>query len=162
MTSGVKQWLDSVPISDDRHAPVQQPAASWQEWTERGRDVPDLAGGLIEMLREDPDPVWRSRAAFGLGFVGTRSALGPLVVALGDEPVVAMEAAAALGRLAFAESVEALCRALRNDDANVRANAATALGRFADDAARERLRAAAASDPSDLVRRAAADALSRQ
>ncbi|MEA1976393.1 MAG: HEAT repeat domain-containing protein, partial [Chloroflexota bacterium] len=45
-----------------------------------------------------------------------------------DVPMVAMEAAASLGRLGMSEAVEPLCEALKNADANVRASACTALG----------------------------------
>jgi HEAT repeat protein len=85
----------------------------------------------------------------------------PLTKALErDVPMVAMEAAAALGRLDNPEATEPLCEALKSPEANVRANACTALGTLGGEKAVACLKGVE-NDQDPFVQTAAREALKR-
>ncbi|NJO66760.1 MAG: HEAT repeat domain-containing protein [Leptolyngbyaceae cyanobacterium RM1_405_57] len=128
----ISRWLHERPLQDNPEwveLTAVQTYSTWDEWLNRGKEIPDIENRLIWILDCDKDPVNRSAAVLALGFVGGDRSVNTLIAVLeSDVPMVAMEAAAALGRLGKSEAIEPLCEALRNADANVRANACTALG----------------------------------
>lgn len=155
-----------MPLADNPGTLAAPPGAAsapqWQDWLEQARRIASLESGLATLLRRETDPFRRSRAAMALGYVGGGdNAHAALRAALaGDVALVAMEAAAALGRWGRAGDATALCAALGHADANVRANACTALGDLGGSEALAGLDAAAADDDA-FVRAAASDALRR-
>lgn len=118
--------------------------------------------GLPVLLAALRDPDWRVRyrAAEGLGRLGERRTVAPLVRALTDEKDhVRYMAAKALGLIADPAARAPLLPLLRDQNPPVRKAAATALGLIGGaDAA---LEAALADEPSGAVRRALRDALGR-
>ncbi len=86
------------------------------------------------ILRADPSPVARIRAARALGKDSARSALDALTAALAREPFwgVAVEIAAVLGKTRTAAARDALLAALAHAHPKVRAAAAEALGAYRD------------------------------
>src|SRR5262249_18509388 len=109
----------------------------------------------------------RAQAAWSLGATGDPSAIAALVPLFRDEPEVAIDAAAAIGRIAARArspqaATQALCPLLGDPRPHVRATAlagvALAAARCGDGGAERR---ALADDPSDPVRAAAALALAR-
>ena len=177
-SAALLRWLDAMPLDDNPGTLAAAPGAAsaphgqdWQGWLEQARLITDLESGLAALLRSETEPLRRSRAAMALGYVGDggtsggrssgENASAALRAALaGDVALVAMEAAAALGRRGRTSDVAALCAALGHADANVRANACTALGNLGGSAAQAGLRAASADDDA-YVRAAATDALHR-
>jgi HEAT repeat protein len=155
-----KEWLEAVP-SADAPWPRADAAPDWDTWVGTGRTIPEIEGELVRILGHDPDAVWRGRAAMALGYVGGDPSVEALIRAMGDAPIVAMEAAASLGRLGRPDAVEPLCQALRSPDVNVRASASTALGNFKNATARECL-GKALHDPDLFVQSAAEEAMRRQ
>lgn len=159
----VFDWLSVRPLQDNPGwlaSVAQQTPETGEQWLERGRRIPGLENGLIHILTHDEDPVNRSAAALALGLIGGQPGADALIAGLAsDVPMVAMEAAAALGRLGRAEALEPLCTALRkNADANVRANACTALGLLGGEMAHACLHEAV-RDADTFVRSAAIAAL---
>jgi HEAT repeat protein len=124
-------------------------------------------GPALRALASDPDPSVRANAAWSLGAAAGRDAVGALAALLADPDVaVAGNAAAALGRVAAREgdaalAAPSLCPALRDARSYVRANALAGLSLAAARCEGDPARALLASDPSDAVRLAAADALWR-
>src|SRR5512138_2583061 len=109
----VKAWLRSRPLQDDPRwttsGPVEK-TIDWDEWLKKGKEIPDSENYLIRILANDQDPVNRAAAALVLGFTGKASSVRPLTVALEtDLAMVAMEAAASLGRLNSEEAIKPLC-----------------------------------------------------
>ncbi|QYZ79813.1 HEAT repeat domain-containing protein [Methanofollis formosanus] len=114
---------------------------------------------LLAALR-DPDWRVRYRAAEGLGLLGERRAVAPLLRALTDEREhVRYMAAKALGLIADPAARAALLPLLRDPNPPARKAAATALGAIG--GAEDALEAALADEPSGAVRRAVRDALGR-
>ncbi|QSZ67848.1 HEAT repeat domain-containing protein [Methanofollis aquaemaris] len=114
---------------------------------------------LLAALR-DPDWRVRYRAAEGLGLIGERRAVAPLVRALKDEREhVRYMAAKALGQIADPAARGALLPLLRDPNPPARKAAATALGQIG--GAEAVLEEALVDEPSGAVRRALRDALGR-
>ncbi len=97
----VLEWLSKPPF-DNPQALAKQPDFSYEGWFTEGRSIPSVVEVLIDILTEE-DPERPSglgeRVAYGLGWVGDKRAS------------------------------EALTRALRSRDPNLRTEAAAALGR---------------------------------
>jgi HEAT repeat protein len=118
----------------------------------------------LERLARDPDASVRANAVWAMGSMAPRSALSAIAVALGDsDPSVAGNAAAAVGRLGLrgAASAPALCGALGNAFPYVRANALSGLAAMGVRCSPDPARALLASDPSEIVRAAAARLIAR-
>lgn len=128
----ILRWLHARPFQDNPEwvePTAVQTFSTWDEWVNKGQEIPDLEYCLTWILERDKDPVNRSSAALAIGFIGRDRSIKALIASLEtDVPMVAMEAAASLGRLGMSEAVEPLCEALKNADANVRASTCTALG----------------------------------
>jgi HEAT repeat protein len=144
---------------DDRRALAQALAA-------RSGD-PDALARCKAMLA-DPDTSVRAQAAWSAGTLGD-AALAPALepLAKSDDPDVAIDATAALGRIAARAkspqiAARALCPLLDDSRPYVRANALTGLGaagaRCGDGSAERRL---LAEDASEIVRASAAVAVGR-
>jgi beta-lactamase regulating signal transducer with metallopeptidase domain len=121
----------------------------------------DAVPSLVDAL-EDDDPSVREHVATALGNLGDQRAVAPLADALlhDKNARVREHAASALGQLGGTEAVEALAEALRTDrEPRVRAHAAEALGAIGDARAVGPL-STALRDPSEVVQREAAEALS--
>jgi HEAT repeat protein len=124
------------------------------------------AGAELERLALDPDAAVRANAAWSLGFAGDQAAAKRIGAMLKDPDVtVAGNAAASLGRLAGRlarpEVARPLCASMKDARAYVRANALAGLdlaGTSCDEASVADL---LVSDPSDIVRLAAATHLLR-
>lgn len=163
-TDDISRWLQARPFQDNPQrveSPAGQTFNTWDEWVDKGREIPDFENRLLSILAYDKDPVNRSAAALALGFVGEDASIKPLIMILEtDVPMVAMEAAASLGRLGRPEAIEALCASLKNADSNVRANACTALGYLGGEKARSCL-TDAEKDSDTFVQAAAKEALQR-
>lgn len=121
---------------------------------------PRYADALARSLLEDSDPIARQRAAESLAVLGGAVALEALARGLGD-PMgrVRMACVAGLGARDPAFASAEIERLLAEDaDWEVRAEAARALGSTGDPAVLPAL-AAAAGDPNEFVRSAAAQAI---
>jgi HEAT repeat protein/DNA-directed RNA polymerase subunit RPC12/RpoP len=119
--------------------------------------APDV-NALVAALGSD-GPKDRLQAAYQLGQLGNRSAVGPLLKALNDcNDHVATTAADALGELRAVSAVPKLIWALKEGSESMRGAAAMALGKIAAPEAAESL-IAALGDAGTFVRRNAADAL---
>lgn len=160
----ISRWLGQRPFQDNPkwvESLAGETSRTWDEWVQRGKEIPDVENHLIWILKHEKDPVNRGAAVLALGFVGGDRSVKSLITVLEtDVPMVAMEAAASLGRLGRSEAIEPLCEALRNPDANVRANACTALGRFGREKALSCLKNAE-KDQDPFVQAAAKEALWR-
>jgi HEAT repeat protein len=159
----VVEWLRASPVRDDIERSEGAPADAWDsvdDWVRAGRRIPAVDQELSRLLADQGDPVDRSAAAIGLGYLGSEASVAPLIAALEhDVAMVATEAAVALGRLGRPEATESLCAAAASaEDANVRASACTALARLGGARARACL-GTARNDPDSLVRKAAEAAL---
>ena len=83
---------------------------------------------VIGLLRHDPSPMVRARAARCLGRLGTPRSVGALLDSLGDEPpVVRAQAVWALGEIGAPEAVPALRGVVREPSARLGGLAAAAL-----------------------------------
>jgi len=144
--------LEPIALGDD---PDLAPAAIWA--LGEIRCFPGL-GVLGDVLAGDSDPRARATAARGLRDAPAALAAPPLASALrGDpDPAVRLEAATALGRLAFGE--EAFRRALSREASTIRRRDAHLVDESGPDAALAALRNAA-RDPDPRVRSAAAQAV---
>ncbi len=122
-------------------------------------DDPRVLKPLLYALRRDDNEEVRSRAALGLGHLGDRAAVEPLIAALDDSaPGVSSSAAQALGKLGDPAAVEPLIERLADEYAVNRLYAAEALGKLGDPRAVEPLRASL-DDENEHVRIAAETAL---
>jgi HEAT repeat protein len=116
---------------------------------------------LIDMVREDPEPMPRQAAISALGRIGDDAATDALLEALaGEEPDLRFQAAAALPQVNPGAAAAPLCGALADRDAEVRASAAAALGDLGDTSVIEAL-VACLDDVEVQVRMEAGIALSR-
>jgi HEAT repeat protein len=99
---------------------------------EKMREKKDVKG-LIKALGSEQSLDMHDRAAVALGFIGDRSAVGPLIKALTDESTaVRRDAAMALGRIGDNRAVEPLKKALNDANSGVREGAANALKKIGD------------------------------
>jgi len=122
------------------------------------RVVP-LLTGILANPAEASGVRWS--AAQGLGQMGAKEAVAPLVAALaGDDRLVRASAAEALGAIGDARAVDGLVAALSDGDHSVRVDAAEALGRMRAKSATKAL-IAVVQDEVVGVRRKAAWALGR-
>lgn len=115
---------------------------------------------LVRVLETDTDPMARQRAAEALGEVGGADALPGLAAGL-EDPIqrVRMASVEALRTLDPSYAKDRLLRVLADDPAwEVRAQAARVLGLTGDPAVLDGLQAAA-EDPNEFVRSAAANAI---
>ncbi len=117
-------------------------------------------------LAADPDAGVRANAAWSLGFVGDATTAKTLTALLKDpDAAVSGNAAASLGRLAASlkkpDLASALCPALADGRAYVRANSLAALDLAGADCGVDPVAKLLADDPSDVVRSAAARHLHR-
>lgn len=114
------------------------------------------------ILRSEPSPVARIRAAQALGKDGSRAAREALAAALRDEPFwgVAVEIAAVLGKARAEYARAALLAAIAHPNPKVRRAAAEALGAYRDGEVASVL-VALRSDPSYFVVGAALTALGK-
>ncbi len=120
-------------------------------------------GASGAVLRSDPDPVARIRAASELAREGTHAAIAALRDAFAGEPFwgVLAEACAAIGATRAPWARELLAAALAHAHPKVRRAAAAALGSFRSADAAEALIPVAQSDPSYFVRAAALESLGK-
>lgn len=117
------------------------------------------AVATLKRLAADADPSVRANAVWSMGSVAPASDLETLSAHLSDtDPSVSGNAAGAMGRLGLrgAKAVGPLCAALQNQLPYVRANALASLALLAARCTPETARALLASDPSEIVRTAAA------
>ncbi|HEX5271888.1 MAG TPA: HEAT repeat domain-containing protein, partial [Gemmataceae bacterium] len=129
-----------------------------------GTAARDAVPALGKALK-DKDPAVRKSAAVALGNVGeaSRPALADIIAALADrklhQPLLV-----ALKNVGWVKGVPPLVEALKDNDAAVRLGAAQALAQFGDDAtdgAAKPLKAAAAVEKDEEVRKAMREALKR-
>jgi HEAT repeats len=115
----------------------------------------DALDQISQVLREDTDPLVRSRAAIALGSLGDRRGLAALEAALADRSFsVRVQAIQALGQIGGEQAAQVLGDVLLYErDAKMRALAALALHREGSPRA-QRLLDAAADDPDQQVRSA--------
>ena len=115
------------------------------------------------VLRADPDPVSRIRAASELAREGTHTAVAALRDAFAGEPFwgVLAEACAAIGATRAPWARELLAGALSHAHPKVRRAAAAALGSFRSAEAAEALLPVAQGDASYFVRAAALESLGK-
>lgn len=138
--SAVLAALDAIAAMDDprltealvqRHAAAPRPMRVKILETlgnHRGEGVDAALKLLLEAIRSE-DPIQRAAAAWGLGKLGRREAIGRLRQAARDRSwIVRANAVAALGRLAPRSSTALLRLLARDSVAYVRANAVLALG----------------------------------
>lgn len=110
------------------------------------------ASAPLQLALDDPSPVTRRIAAWGLSELRPPEAEGPLAARLIDSsPDVRGEAARALGDLGAIRQSRAIAALLRDPEACVRRQAAHALGDLQDPGARPALEAAR-DDPDPSVR----------
>lgn len=127
---------------------------------------PEQAAAL-QTLAQDADPGVRANAVWSLGTMGAKEAVPALIGLLRDpDTSVAGNAAAALGRIAAKHADpssvrQALCGALSDTRAYVRANALTGMSAAAIQCDSVSAREALARDTAEAVRLAAADYLGR-
>jgi len=125
------------------------------------------ASTLLGVLAKDGDGAVRASAAWSLGFAGDASSGDLLGTLLGDADVtVAGNAAASLGRIAARAgdptiATSRVCAALTDGRAHVRANALAGLDLAGADCGEATAVKLLASDPSEIVRLAAARHLHR-
>jgi HEAT repeats len=122
----------------------------------------DALDQISQVLREDADPLVRSRAAIALGSLGDRRGLAALEAALADRSFsVRVQAIQALGQIGGEQASQVLGDVLLYErDPQMRTLAALALHREGSPRA-QRLLEAAADDPDQQVRSAAANPPSR-
>lgn len=132
----VLRWLQEIRFqeADNPRIKAATTPPTYEAWLEEGKGFI----GSVEIdilnrfLREGNPMVDSAQIAYALGWVGDRSSVPVLIQAVDDKIVrVRIEAATSLGRLGDARAVVKLCKAaLKDSDANVRANAVSSLGRF--------------------------------
>jgi HEAT repeat protein len=118
----------------------------------------------LRRLATDGDPSVRANAVWALGSVAPADDIAALTARLADaDPSVAGNAAATIGRIGIrgAPVASILCAALDSAFPYVRTNALAALTMLRDRCAPETARSLLASDPSEVVRAAAARLVSR-
>jgi len=118
----------------------------------------------LRRLAEDPDPQVRANAVWAIGAVAPPNDMALLTERLSDpDASVAGNAAAALGRLGLrgARVSGPLCAALGNGFPYVRANSLASLGMLRTRCDADVVRTLLASDPSEIVRMAAARLITR-
>src|SRR5262245_21642210 len=102
----VRDWLASQPLRDNPQMAGAGPSLTWDEWVEQGRNTADTEACLLEFLENEHDPVTRSNIAMAFGYVGGERSVRRLIDLSRDkEPMVVMEAAAALGRIGNQDAV---------------------------------------------------------
>jgi len=109
----------------------------------------------------DEDAAVRRYAAFTLGFFDDPAVIEPLMKLFKEDPSVDVRcsSAEALGRLECAEAVDLLLGSLDEGDAKVRQSVAYSLGLIGDERAKPALEKKKSSDPDELVRFFAGDAI---
>lgn len=127
-----KKMAAILQLEDQRILRIELPAPVVTAPPRRGRATatppPPFAPDLSALVA-DADPRIRRRAALGIGRVGMREGVPPLVRALGDaDPDVRAIAAFALGLIGDASPVAQLTTALIDVSPMVRGRAAEALG----------------------------------
>lgn len=113
---------------------------------------PDYVEKLIAALQHE-EPETTVRAAWILGRIADRRAVGPLVVAAerGGDPEFLAAVVEALGRIGDPAACEVVARLARSSYLKVRLNAVEALANWDNELVRETLQAAR-RDPNALVR----------
>jgi len=123
------------------------------------RDADPFASELASAIVDDSLAV-RMEAVYALGEIEDGASTQLLAQALLDPDVIVREAAVdALAQLGGEASASALAPVFQDPDPGLRENAVYALGEIGGTTANELLRAAAASDPDEYVRGAAANML---
>jgi len=114
---------------------------------------------LIEVLRNDNEGIIRSTAAYALGEIGDRRAVGPLADALSQDSQAEFRAAVALAEMGDTRAVDTLIRYLKDELCLTRQEAARTLGHLGNPKALNSLKRISEDDPYAFVREAATKAV---
>ncbi len=114
----------------------------------------DYVDRLIRFSLHHPEPTVAPRAAYILGRLGDRRAVGPLIQVLqtATNPALLESACEALGHLKDPRALSVLAEKARNSWLIVRAKAVWALGQIGGEEAKQILKEVAQKDPTPSIR----------